>query len=328
MALVGGLVLAVSARHAQRHPEATAGRRLRPHLAFNVGRVVGFGVLGSALGAVGSAVRMSGGTIALLTVLVSLVMIAVGVQLTAVSPRLAGRTLALPSALAARLGLEVRADRRYSHGRTALLGAATFALPCGFTQAVQLYALSTGSPGRAGLVMALFALGTAPGLLGVGGLTSLVRGRSAPRLFRFAGVAVLAFAVVNLSGAVTLVAPGMLLRGGPAALSVSENVTVEADRQVLRTSQVATGYVPEVSTVLAGVPVRWEIDSVEPSCASALYAPQLGLGELPMLLGSGTNVVEFTVDEPGRFHYSCAMGMHPGVIDVIEAPTNQGDARP
>ncbi|MCL3862765.1 sulfite exporter TauE/SafE family protein [Actinotalea sp. K2] len=317
MALVGGLVLAVSARHAERHPGATPRQRLRPHLSFNAGRVVGFAVLGGLLGAVGSAVSLSGGAVALLTVVVSMAMVAVGLQLTKVSPRLAGRTLSLPPVLTRRLGGEGPTSARYSEGRTAALGAATFLLPCGFTQAVQLYALSTGSPVRAGTIMALFAVGTMPGLLGIGGLTAVARGAFAPRFFRFAGVAVLAFAAVNLSGALTLLAPG--LGGGPTAgLVVSQNVTLEDGVQVLRTVQGATGYSPQHATVEAGTEVRWEIDSVAASCAGALYLPALGMGTV--LLEPGVNVLTFTPTEPGRLHYSCAMGMYTGVIDVIAAP--------
>lgn len=318
MALVGGLVLALSARHAERHPEASAGRRMRPHLAFNAGRVLGFGVLGAALGGLGSAVRLSGGTLALVTVVVSLAMVAVGLQLTAISPRLAGRTLALPAGVATRLGLDGASAAGYSDGRAAVLGGLTFLLPCGFTQAVQLYALSTGNPVQAGLVMALFALGTVPGLLGIGGLTAVVRGAFAPRFFRLAGVAVLAFAAVNLSGALTILAPGLTSDPGPVAAGVSANVTFEDGVQVLRTVQVADGYEPAVATVLAGTEVRWEIDSVAPSCASALYAPAMGLGTV--LLDSGVNVLSFTPTEPGRLFYSCAMGMYSGVIDVVAAP--------
>lgn len=349
MALVGGLVLAVSARHAQtlaaRHAQTLAARtdglgpgttrgapsawqRLRPHLAFNAGRVIGFGLLGALLGAVGSAVRLSGGAVALVTVVVSLAMVAVGVQLTAVSPRWAGRTVALPEGLSRRLRLDDRADGGYRDARTAALGAATFLLPCGFTQAVQLYAISTGDPVQAGVVMALFALGTVPGLLAIGGVTSLVPSRrptTAPRFLRFAGVAVVAFAVVNLSGAATVLAPGVFgglaptaaTAPGGGAAAVSENVTLEDGVQVMRTTQVVDGYEPQVATVVAGTPVRWEIDSVAASCASALLAPDLGAGPAPVLLPPGVTTLEFTPERPGRLYYSCAMGMYTGAVDVV-----------
>ncbi|MBC7291826.1 MAG: sulfite exporter TauE/SafE family protein [Actinotalea sp.] len=342
MALVGGLVLAVSARHAEQHPGGSAAERMRPHLAFNLGRLAGFAVLGGLTGAVGSALSLSGRMVALLMVAVSLVMAGIGLRLTGLSPRLSRSTsVTLPPRLASALRLD-RTGSRYSDRRAALLGAGTFLLPCGFTQAVQVYALSTGNPVRASVIMTLFALGTMPGLLGIGGLTAMARGAFATRFFRFAGVAVLAFAVVNVSGALGILAPalvapataaparspdvaaapapGSLTDAGPSGLptQVSANVTVADDLQTVRTTQVATGYEPYEAVVLAGVPIRWEIDSVAVSCAASLWAPDLGIQ--PQVLRPGLNVLELRLDEPGTYSYTCGMGMYWGVITVVEAP--------
>ena len=173
MAMVGGLVLGFSAAHAASLAES--GRsdlpfrvRMRPQLAFNTGRVVGFGVLGALLGAIGSTMSPPTRVLALLVLGVAVVMFLLGVRLTGISPRVAAWSPRLPGGLASALGIDTATQRSYSHTRTALIGAATFLLPCGFTQAVQLYALSTASPVTAGVIMATFALGTAPGLLALG----------------------------------------------------------------------------------------------------------------------------------------------------------------
>lgn len=316
MALVGGLVLAVAARHAEAHPELDARRRLRPHLAFNAGRVIGFGVLGAATGAVGSTVTLDARVVALLVVGASVVMGAVGLRLTQVMPRLAGGGLALPAGIARALRLD-REHGAYRDGSTALLGAGSFFLPCGFTQAVQVYALSTGSPARAGAVMALFALGTAPGLLGIGGVTAAVRGAAADRFLRVAGVVVLAFALVNVQGALGVLAPGLGRPGGPRPTTVSANVTLDGDVQVLRTTQGATGFEPEHAAVYVGREVRWVIDSRALSCATSLSAPALGVSRL---LDLGENVLTFTPTEVGTIDYTCVMGMYGGTIEVIPAP--------
>ena len=42
MALVGGLVLAASARFAEKHPHASSLQKFKPHLFFNAGRIVSF----------------------------------------------------------------------------------------------------------------------------------------------------------------------------------------------------------------------------------------------------------------------------------------------
>lgn len=317
MALVGGLVLAVAARFAEQHPELDARRRLRPHLAFNAGRVVGFAVLGAATGAVGATLTLDPRAVAVLMVLVSLVMGALGLRLTALSPRLSSGGLALPPGVARALRLD-RPREAYRDRTALLLGAGSFFLPCGFTQAVQVYALSTGSPVRAGAVMALFALGTTPGLLGLGGVTAAVRGAGAERFLRTAGVVVLAFAAVNVHGALGILAPGLLGGAGARPTTVSANVTLEGDVQVLHTTQVATGYEPASAAVYVDREVRWVIDSQALSCATSIHAPQIGISQL---LDLGENVFTFTPTEVGTITYTCAMGMYSGTIEVLPAPT-------
>jgi uncharacterized protein len=329
MALAGGLVLAVSARFGELHRDLTPRQRLRPQLAFNAGRLVGFAVLGAFIGLVGSVVSLNGRGLALAMIGVSLVMGVLGLRLTQVSPRLSRiSTVALPAGLAGRLGLD-RAGAGYSDGRAALLGAGTFLLPCGFTQAVQVYAMSTGSPVRASVVMTLFALGTLPGLLGVGTLAALARGAFATSFFRFAGVAVMAFAALNTSGALGILVPGLGSLAavgaqqsagagtGPSSL-VSANVTLGDGNQVLRTTQDANGYEPAAATVLTGIPIEWQIDSVALSCAASLYAPDLGIES--MALDSGVNTLTLTLDKPGTYSYTCGMGMYSGSITAVAAP--------
>ena len=85
----------------------------------------------------------------------------------------------------------------------------------------------------------------------------------------------------------------------------------------VRTVQVAGGYEPAHAVVRAGTPVRWEIDSQAASCAASISARDLGLPTF--VLDPGVNAVAFTPPEPGRYRYSCAMGMYWGSLTVIAA---------
>lgn len=356
MALVGGLVLAISARYAEQHRELTTGQRLRPHLAFNLGRIAGFAVLGAVVGLLGSVLSLNGRVLAFTLIGVSVVMGVVGVRLTHVSPRLSrAGSFTLPPAIAARLGL-LRAGSGYSDRRAALLGAGTFLLPCGFTQAVQVLAMSTGSPWRASAIMTLFAVGTLPGLLGIGGLTAIARGTFATSFFRFAGVAVIALAALNISGALGILYPSLrqpppvqaaaapevapeppserpavatppvrpatpdppaVERAGPETL-VTDNVTLDGETQVVRTTQEADGYDPPGAIVIAGVPIEWEIESVGASCAASLYGPSLGLDSV--VLEPGISTFSLLLEEPGTYMFSCGMGMFWGSFTAVAAP--------
>jgi sulfite exporter TauE/SafE/copper chaperone CopZ len=326
MALVGGLVLSVAARFAKAHPTMSTAGRLRPQLMFNLGRVVGFGVLGAALGAIGGAFELNLHLLALAMIAVAVVMGTLGLRLTGLSPRLARFTLTLPGSWGSWLDRSEGPGaypRAYRDSGTLLLGAASFFLPCGFTQAVQVYALASGSAVQAGLIMAAFALGTTPGLLGAGALGSLVSGRRAHHFFRFVGVAVCALALVNLMGAAQILRPGWFTRQ-PVETSTarSSNVEDSGERQVLKTVQNGAGYSPKVAAVYAGRPVRWEIDSQSLGCASTMNLEAMGLGVVS--LKDGLNVFEFTPEATGVLAYTCGMGMFPAQIDVIEPPDSEG----
>ncbi|MDR1152319.1 MAG: sulfite exporter TauE/SafE family protein [Bifidobacteriaceae bacterium] len=332
MALVGGLVLSLAARFAKAHPDLSPARRLRPHAMFNLGRVVGFAALGSLLGGVGAAFSVSGHALALVTIAVALVMGVVGLKLTGVSPRATRASITLPAALSGWMG-RLEARRGYRDSTALALGAGSFFLPCGFTQAVQVYALSTGSPPRAGLIMAVFALGTTPGLFAAGAAGSLVSGRWAAHLFRAAGVVVLAFALVNAVGAVRMLAPNLAVMGAGVGAGTSNSVTSRSDNvvddagtQVLTTVQDGGGYTPGRSVVYAGRPVRWEITSKGLSCASSMNLQAMGLGYVS--LATGLNVFEFTPTEPGTLVYTCGMGMFPATIEVIPPPSDAATPSP
>ena len=59
MALVGGLVLGIASRHSAKHPEATPFQNFRPHIYFNIGRILSYFILGGLIGWIGKAVQLS-----------------------------------------------------------------------------------------------------------------------------------------------------------------------------------------------------------------------------------------------------------------------------
>jgi uncharacterized protein len=328
MATVGGLVLGLSASHAA--GLAARGRtslpfatRMRPQLAFNAGRVVGFGVLGALLGAIGSTMGLPTRVTGLLVLAVAVVMVLLGIRLTGMSPRVAAWSPRLPAGLGRVLGIDDAADAGYSHWRTALVGAATFLLPCGFTQAAQVYALSTASPVQAGGIMAIFALGTTPGLLALGSVPELTTGRRQDTVLRVVGVLVLAFALLNVSSGLNLL--GLTSRSASAAATsaaiagtASANVTVDDGVQTVRMTQGPDGYEPADTVLYSGMPTTWLIEGTSQfNCSAALRAPDLGVA---VNLTEGENTVPLPALAAGTVHFTCAMGMYSGNLLVVDPP--------
>ncbi len=179
LAIVGGLVLSLSAKISQDKVSDT-----KTFLLFHIGRIISFAVLGGVLGAVGNAIGINFTLTAILGLLASLVMLTLGLNLVGVFKK---NKIALPSGI-------FNFFRRIEHKTFTplILGFATFFLPCGFTQSMQVSALGSGSFGSGMLIMLAFAIGTLPMLLLLSfGSASFAHSKHAPLFFKTAGVVVI-----------------------------------------------------------------------------------------------------------------------------------------
>ena len=310
-AVLAGLIIALSATHAKQHGTESTRSRLRPHVLFNIGRLVGFAALGAVVGSVGSIVALSPAFNAAFVVGVALLMLALGANLLNLIPR-GAFVIAPPKWLTHR----IHALQDSSHPAVPfVLGVASFFLPCGFTQSVQLYALSTGDPLTASIIMTVFALGTIPALFGLGAATSFAHGRPLKRLTSVAGVLVLVIGFSQLLNGMTLL--GVVTPGGASAhkLTVVQDAPMLVDgKQVIEMEIVGGSYAPDVLQVVVGIPVEWKIWGSEfMGCAQSLVSPGLGINTG---LKPGDNTVVFTPSKPGRYAFSCSMGMVRGTMIV------------
>lgn len=193
MAVVGGLVLSVSANYAK------GGDAIQPQMLFHAGRLVSFLILGGAIGALGAVFTLGATAMSVLSMMVALILILLGINLLDVFPWTKGLVPALPSVL----GRHISGFKHINHTLTpVLLGAASFFLPCGFTQSMQLYALTTGNFWTGAMTMFAFALGTLPvlALLSFSSLSLKDKAQSGV-FYKTAGLVVVFFGLLNLSSA-------------------------------------------------------------------------------------------------------------------------------
>lgn len=319
MALVGGLILGISARFSEKHPNLSSINRFKPHIFFNIGRITSYFVFGGIIGLIGSFFQLSGMMLGFLTVGVAFVMLMLGLQLTSLFPRITSIGFTLPKGISRLFGIQERNTGEYSNKNSIMLGALTFFLPCGFTQAMQLFAMSSGNFVSGALIMGTFAIGTAPALLGVGGLTAVVKGENAKKMFKFAGVLVVVLALFNLQNGLNLLGANPLMAFSTSAVGNNNSnvaVAVENGVQVVKMTQGTYGYSPNAFNIAKGIPVKWVITSTDPNtCASTILVNDLGIRKT---LDAGENTIEFTADKVGQIRFSCSMGMYTGVFNVVE----------
>lgn len=190
MAVVGGLVLSMSATFAKE------GDKVRPQLLFHSGRLISFFLLGGVIGAIGANFALNTTATFLLSLVIGVVMFILGINLLDVFPWAKKLQPTMPKFLS-KNALEVS---KLNYTLTPfLVGIATFFLPCGFTQSMQLYTLSTGSFLNGGLTMLSFALGTLPVLALISFSSFSIQNSSkAGIFFKTAGLIVILFALFNV----------------------------------------------------------------------------------------------------------------------------------
>jgi sulfite exporter TauE/SafE/copper chaperone CopZ len=200
MAVVGGLVLSMSANFAKE------GNKFRPQIMFHAGRIISFFILGGIVGAIGASFQLGATGSFLMSAAVAVILLILGINLLDIFPWARNIQPTMPVFF----GKKIRNLKNINHFlMPALIGVATFFLPCGFTQSMQIYSLTTGSFIKGGLTMLIFALGTFPvlALLSFSSLT-IQNKKYSGIFFKSIGLIVIFFGLLNLIS--SLVAVGFI----------------------------------------------------------------------------------------------------------------------
>lgn len=320
IAVSGGLLLSSAATYNRRYGSADGVTRMTPVFVFIAGRVLSYALLGGLIAILGKALAPSPVMTGAIVVLAAVYMLVMGLDMLKIAPPwLKALQPRLPKWVARRIA---DAEGREHPAMPFAMGALTFFIPCGFTQGLQIYALTAGSFAQGGMILAAFALGTAPSLLALGWASTSLKGVTGEKFFRFAGALVVVLGLWNLQNGMT--AMGYPLRWpepspakASATATVDPNVKVVAGVQVIRMKLSAgkSFYLPsDTYTVKAGMPVRMEIEGIGTGCRGQLIIPKAGA---KVSLTRQLNVLEFTPRKPGAYAFSCAMGMFPGLIKAI-----------
>lgn len=197
MAVVGGLVLSMSATFAKE------GDAVRPQMLFHVGRLVAFFVLGGVIGSLGSAFTLNGTGTFILGIIIGAVMLLLGINLLDVFHWAKRLQPSMPRFISQ----HAHGISKLNHSLTPLLiGVVTFFLPCGFTQSMQIFTLSTGGFLPGALTMFVFALGTLPVLAALSFSSfNIAKSPKAGIFFKTAGLIVILFAIFNIINALVVI---------------------------------------------------------------------------------------------------------------------------
>ncbi|KKP85592.1 MAG: Heavy metal transport/detoxification protein [Candidatus Roizmanbacteria bacterium GW2011_GWA2_35_8] len=278
---------------------------------FNAGRIISYGFFGLLAGFVGQALITNSGFGPFLTLLAAIFMILLGLDMA----KIISIGKIIPSSLNKSIFLRLEDKiKMYPNKAPFFLGAITYLLPCGFTQAVQVYALGQGSPIQSAITMIVFALGTVPALLLIGSMSSLTANKFYPYFLKVMGVLVFVVGFIYFSNFTSLYGINInpFSKDTPG---VSNSATIKNGTQTIEMRVVTSGYLPNYFTVKKDVPVKWVINGENVfGCQAYLVVPKLGIQKT---IVAGEQTIDFTPTETGFINFSCGMGMYRGRIEVI-----------
>ncbi len=295
---------------------AAAGRltALRPSALYNLGRVISYTVIGGIVGALGSVLSFSGSLKGMVQMITGVLMLIMGLNLLNAFPFLRKFNPRIPKVIARKINARKRSNNPI------YVGILNGLMPCGPLQAMQIYALSTGSPFRGAMSMFLFSIGTVPLMLTFGAICSLLNRTLAHRMRMAGAILILLMGVFmfqngsSLSGFRPLSVTGS---GNNSKASQSGKAAVIKDGMQTVTTILDSGrYQPII--VQKGIPVRWIMKADQNKINGCNYSIIIQKYGISYDFQPGDNVIEFTPTESGTFPYSCWMGMIRSQITVVD----------
>ncbi|MDO9231172.1 MAG: sulfite exporter TauE/SafE family protein [bacterium] len=311
--IVGGVIIAFGEKYKGEGKDFFS-RAVKPNLIFHLGRLTTFFVLGGFLGLLGGQINISGNFVAVFSIAIALIMGWLGLNILGIVPSISNLGLGLPKSLTKHWDSLKSSEHKAA---PFLLGVSSFFLPCGFTQSMQIFALTSGSFWTGGLSLLLFALGTVPSLLILGITASWSSSRKMVVFQKVAGILVVLFAFFTLQS-------GLALKGvatNVISTSDTKQTTSSADKkiddknmQVVEMHVTSSGFQPAVLKIKKDIPVKWIVKGDQLSgCTNKIIVPSL---EISKALVSGDNIINFTPKNTGTIPFSCWMGMVQGKFIV------------
>lgn len=294
--------------------QISAKAKLKPSLLYNLGRVVSYTIIGGIVGALGSVISFSGWAKGIIAILSGVFMVVMGLSMTGIFPWINRITPRLPRFFREKAGAVGRGRGPFA------VGLLNGLMPCGPLQAMQIYALGTGSFIAGALSMFSFSLGTLPLMFGLGAIVTMLGSKFTKNMMKISAVLVSVLGVIMLCRG--LVLSGVYVPSVKSETAVSapaasgDTVNVQDGVQNISSTLPSSGY-PDI-TVKKGVPVVWDLKADSSNingCNNRMVISKYGI---QVKLQAGDNIIKFTPTETGKITYSCWMGMQTGTITVVD----------
>jgi len=304
MAMCGGINLPQCISYKIDPDNLTRVAKLKPSLMYNSGRVISYTLIGGMAGSFSGTAK---GTVAIIS---GIFMVIMGLNMLNMFPWLRRFNPKMPRIFGNRI-----LNNNGRHGPF-YIGLLNGLMPCGPLQAMQLYALGTGSFFAGALSMFVFSVGTVPLMFGFGAISSFLSSKFTHRMMKASAVLVMVLGVIMVSRGLSL--SGIAYAKPSIADSAASGsvAKIAGNVQVVSTSLDGGRYKPII--VQKGIPVQWTIKAQDQDINGCNETMVIPMYNVEKQLVSGDNVIEFTPDREGSIPYTCWMGMISSNIQVVD----------
>lgn len=280
-------------------------RNFKKPFLYNLGRLVSYTIIGGLVGLIGSVFKFNSYIDGTIIIIASIFMLLMSLNMMGIVD----------------FSLKFKTPKifnKFKINGPFALGLLNGLMPCGPLQAMQVYALSTGSFIYGALSMFLFCLGTIPLMLLVGIVSNFLNNNHRKIMNKVSTVIVLVLSFVMLNRGLLSMGIDISNIFKPSYDNYLKSEMVE-DYQVIEFDLSTSGYKDIV--VKQGIPVKMIINVSINSLTGCNNAIKINSFNIDKDLQVGQNVIEFTPNKKGTYTYTCWMGMLKNNIVVIDDKT-------
>lgn len=312
IAMCGGINLSVCMTYQYKGKISGPWTKLIPGMLYNLGRVVSYTIIGGIVGALGSVVSFSNTGKAIVSFAAGIFMIIMALNMLNIVPWLRKINPHMPRIFAKKIHQQKKNKGPF------VVGLLNGLMPCGPLQAMQLYALGTGSFLAGALSMFVFSLGTVPLMFLFGAFSTVLSSKLTKNMLKISAILVIVLGLGMIGRGLAFTGTTFVMEPSSQSVESTSNTNTESSQEVQKiTSILESNSYPPI-TVTKGVMVEWTIQAPEGTitgCNRQLIIPEYNITKD---LEVGDNVITFMPEESGTFGYSCWMGMIRSSITVEE----------
>lgn len=273
-------------------------RNLKKPILYNLGRLISYTLIGGIVGLLGSVFQVNNTLSGIIIIIASILMLLMSLNMLGI--------------------LKIKRFNFFKYKTKSrnpfIIGILNGLMPCGPLQAMQVYALTTGSFIKGALSMFLFGLGTAPLMLFTGVILNMVKGKGKIIINKVASVLILLLSIVMLNrGLLSLNVDVLKIFNNYDNFTAS---TLKDDYQVVEFNLSYDDY--ENIILQKNIPVKMIINVDKKyltGCNNELIIEEFGIKQE---LKVGQNIIEFTPTKEKTITYTCWMNMIKNTIKVID----------